>query len=375
MLQSFLKEPLIPERLSLRRVICSGEELSSELQKQYFDCLGADLFNLYGPTEAAVDVTAWRCRKDDQSNVVPIGRPIANTEIYILDESLSPVPVGGIGELHIGGVGLADGYWGRTALTAEKFIPNPFSDAPGSRLYKTGDVARYLAEGEIVYLGRRDQQVKIRGVRVELREIEAAISEISEVEANVVMARKDRPGDERLVAYVVSRSPGLVEPEKLRNHLKSRLPAQMVPSHFILLESFPLSANGKLDRTALPAPSGLSDGVAVKFIPPTDELEIRIAEVWKEILKIDRIGVNHNFFDLGGHSLLLIEVAEILSKSLGRTISVIELFQYPTIASLTARLEGLAQEPVRSASQQDAQRKAIAERNLRRRERVRQSSL
>jgi acyl carrier protein len=149
----------------------------------------------------------------------------------------------------------------------------------------------------------------------------------------------------------------------------------MVPSHFILLESFPLSANGKLDRTALPAPSGLSDGVAVKFIPPTDELEIRIAEVWKEILKIDRIGVNHNFFDLGGHSLLLIEVAEILSKSLGRTISVIELFQYPTIASLTARLEGLPQEPVRSASQQDAQRKAIAERNLRRRERVQQSSL
>jgi amino acid adenylation domain-containing protein len=348
MLQIFLSEREIERCDSLRRVICSGEALTFELQERFFARLGAtgaELHNLYGPTEAAVDVTFWACSPNAERRIVPIGRPIANTQMHAIDRSMRPVPIGVPGELYIGGVNLARGYLERPDLTAEKFVPDPFSAEPGARLYRTGDLARFLPDGAIEYLGRLDHQIKLRGLRIELGEIEAALTGHRSVEECVVVAREDAPGDVRLVAYLVGGSGAAPVVAELRNHLKERLPEYMVPSAFVILEELPLSPNGKLDRKALPAPSADRPEIGATFAAPTSELERTIAAIWREVLGVDQVGVQDNFFDLGGHSLLVVRAQSRLSAALGRDLSIVELFQHTTIAALAQHLSQSALRP------------------------------
>src|SRR5262249_1005492 len=254
MLSIFLEAGGLERCSSVRQVFCSGEALPFELQQRFFERMDADLHNLYGPTEAAVEVTYWRCRRNSDRPIVPIGHTVANTQLYVLDPNLQPTPIGVPGELHIGGVQLARGYLNRPDLTAEKFISDPFSDVPGARLYKTGDLARFLSDGAIEYLGRTDFQVKLRGLRIELGEIESVLGRCEGIVQAVVVVREDRPGDKRLVAYLTA-SPGW-QPDDviLRRELKAQLPEYMVPSRFVLLESFPLTTSGKVDRKSLPIP-------------------------------------------------------------------------------------------------------------------------
>ncbi len=254
MLQAFLETRGVSECGSVRRVICSGEALSSELARRFFVGVDAELYNLYGPTEASIDVTAWACERQEASASVPIGRPIANTQIYLLDRQGHPVPVGVAGELYIGGVGLARGYHRQPGLTAERFVPDPFGAAPGGRLYRTGDLARYRADGAIEFLGRLDHQVKIRGLRVELGEIEARLLQHPGVKEAVVVAREQGHGGKRLVGYVAGREGATPEAEALRAWVAEALPAYMVPAPILVLSRLPLSPNGKVDRRALPAP-------------------------------------------------------------------------------------------------------------------------
>ncbi|MBD0389537.1 MAG: non-ribosomal peptide synthetase, partial [Nostoc sp. C3-bin3] len=314
---------------SIKRVICSGEALPFELQECFFERLNSELHNLYGPTEAAIDVTAWCCQPNNNQRIVPIGRPIANTQIYILDKQLQPVAVGIPGELHIGGVGLARGYWNRPELTNEQFISSPFDSK--KRLYKTGDLARYRADGTIEFLGRIDHQVKLRGFRIELGEIETVIAQHSNVRETVVIANENR-----LIAYVVPTATFSVN--ELRHFLQEKLPEYMLPSAFVVLEALPLTPNGKVDRRALPAPDNLRSELANNYQAPHSEVEKSIAKVWKQVLKLERVGVHDNFFDLGGHSLLVVQVNNKLKEILNRDLSVVEIFQNPTIKSLAEHL-------------------------------------
>lgn len=322
MLRVFLdQEDLGAKCESVRDVICSGEALSYELQMHFFQTLNADLHNLYGPTEAAVDVTYWHCRRDDDDRTVPIGRPIANTQIHILDEQLQPVPIGVEGELHIGGVQVGKGYLNRPGLTAERFIPDTLSNVPGGRLYKSGDLARWRNDGAIEYRGRIDFQVKIRGLRIELGEIEAAISDNPEVNQVVVVVREDEPGDSRMAAYYVMEQDQQLDSGALRKILGKRLPGFMIPQYFVELPSMPLNSNGKIDRNALPAP----DMAAVKrddgYVAPRTAIEKGIAAAWKSVLDHDAIGIQDNFIELGGHSLLALKVISILKRQLQIDVS------------------------------------------------------
>jgi amino acid adenylation domain-containing protein len=334
MLHIFLEEDRVAQCTSVRRVICSGEALSVETQKSFFARLDAELHNLYGPTEAAVDVTFWACQRQSVAAVVPIGFPVANTQMYVLDNRLQPLPVGCSGELHIGGVQVARGYLNRPELTAEKFIPDPFSRLPGARLYKTGDLARYRNDGSIEYLGRMDFQVKIRGFRVELGEIENRLAVIAGIGKCVVALREDRPGDQRLVAYFEPTGPHKVSGEDLRQLLRKQLPDYMVPRHFVQLKDIPLSSNGKVDRRALPPPQN-EKTAAEGAVAPRNEPERRIAEIWAELLGYQQVGIFDSFFDLGGHSLMLPKMLRKLRQAFAADLSIVHLFQYPTIASLT----------------------------------------
>lgn len=331
MLQVFLEEPGLENCHSIKRVICSGEALSFELQKRFFQRLQAELHNLYGPTEAAIDVTSWCCQANNNERLVPIGRPIANTQIYILDQQLQPVPIGIAGELYIGGLGLARGYWNRAELTNEKFISSLFE--PEKRLYKTGDLARYRADGTIEFLGRIDHQVKLRGFRIELGEIEAVIAQHQTVRETVVIANENR-----LIAYVVTEQKTSVSVNKLRDFVNTKLPEYMLPSVFVFLEALPLTSNGKVDRRALPAPDNVRPELATNYQAPHSEVEKTIAKVWKQVLQIEKVGINDNFFDLGGHSLLVVQVNNKLREVLNRDFSVVEIFQNPTIKSLAEHL-------------------------------------
>jgi amino acid adenylation domain-containing protein len=332
MLQVFLEEIELDKCGSIKRVICSGEALSFDLQKRFFERLNANLHNLYGPTEAAIDVTHWACQPNSNEKIVPIGRPIANTQIYILDKYLQPVPISVSGELHIGGVGLARGYWNKLELTQEKFISSPFES--GQFLYKTGDLARYRSDGNVEYLGRIDHQVKIRGFRIELGEIEAVLAQHPKVKETVVVAREDIPKNQRLVAYVVPHSEMIFALHELRDYLKDKLPDYMVPSAFVELEALPLSPNGKIDRHALPVPDIQHPDLKEAYEAPNSEVERAIAKIWLEILHLEKVGVNDNFFDLGGNSLLMVQVNHKLREVLHSDISVVEMFQNPTIKSL-----------------------------------------
>ncbi|KAB8332381.1 amino acid adenylation domain-containing protein [Scytonema tolypothrichoides VB-61278] len=338
MLQVFLEEQGLESCSCLKRTFCSGEELPKKLEERFFARLGCELHNLYGPTEAAIDVTFWQCKPESNRQKVPIGRPIANTQIYILNPDLQPVPIGVPGELHISGAGLALGYLNRPETTAEKFIPNPFSSEPGSRLYRTGDLARYLADGNIEYLGRRDYQVKIRGFRIELGEIQAALTQYPDVNTCVAIVREDTSGDKRLVAYVVVDTHIAVTKSELRSFLKTKLPEYMIPAAFVILESLPLTPNGKLDRRALPAPDTNRLAVETSFVPPLDIVEQQLAEIWAEVLSVYPVGVRENFFDLGGHSLLAVQLMARIEQQFKKNLPLATLFQNSTIERLATIL-------------------------------------
>ncbi|MCP4655184.1 MAG: amino acid adenylation domain-containing protein, partial [bacterium] len=356
MLQVFVNEPRASSCTSLRRVIVSGEALPYELQERLHARLGAQLHNLYGPTEASVDVTFWACKRDTR-RTVPIGRPIANTRIHVLDPRSRPVPVGVAGELHIGGLGLARGYMGRPELTAKRFVPDPLASEPGRRLYRTGDLVRYLGDGAIEFLGRIDHQVKVRGFRIELGEIEALLEEHPAVRHSVVVMREDRPGDQRLVGYVAYASSPAPAVDELRSFLRERLPEYMVPAAFVLLAELPLTFNGKVDRRLLPEPETARPHLEAAYVSPQSETERLVARVWEEVLGIDRIGVDDNFFDLGGHSLLAAEVHGKLQELLKTELSLVEVFRYPTIRVFADRMRGEISERVDFADIRELARK------------------
>jgi amino acid adenylation domain-containing protein len=339
MLSAFLQAEGLRPLPSLKRVVCSGEALTPELQERFFaSAIAAELHNLYGPTEAAVDVTYWACERDGEARTVPIGHPIANTQIYLLDPHMRPVPVGAPGELHIGGVNLGRGYLDRPALSAEKFVPNPFSQEPGARLYRTGDLARHLPGGEVEYLGRIDHQVKVRGFRIELGEIESALLAHESVRDCVVLAREDVPGDKRLVAYLVAREEGAPAAGELREYLKGRLPEYMVPQAFVLLAEMPLMPNGKVNRAALRAPEAADNGAGVDGAEPRTPVEARLVEVWAEITGAEEVGIHDNFFDIGGHSLLGMMLVSRVKEVFNVEVSLRVLFEAPTVAEFASAL-------------------------------------
>lgn len=337
MLRMFLNEPDLERCRSLRRVICSGETLPVEVQERCLSRLDAELHNLYGPTEAAVDVTSWHCRQEPRLRTVPIGRPIANTQIYLLDRAQQPVPIGIDGELHIGGVQLARGYFKRPELTAEKFVPDSYSQKPGQRLYKTGDLARYLPDGLLEFLGRMDYQVKIRGFRIETGEIEAVLREHDGIRECVVVADENANGS-RLVAYVVPKQDVILTVNELTDFLKRKLPNYMVPAAFVVLEGLPLLPNGKVNRRNLPLPSSERPELIEEYVAPKSWNEQVLAAIWSQVLGIDRIGVHDSFFAVGGDSIRSIQVLA-LAKERGLNLSLEQLFRYPTIATLARELE------------------------------------
>ncbi|MGZ0700663.1 amino acid adenylation domain-containing protein [Pseudomonas piscis] len=338
MLDGFLAYGPTRECASLRQVMCSGEALPGSLVRRFKQQLpGVGLHNLYGPTEAAVDVTAWECAGPLEAipDNTPIGKPIANTRLYLLDSCLQPAPLGVVGELFIAGVQVARGYLNREQLTAERFLDDPFSEAPGARMYRTGDLGRYRADGNIEYLGRNDDQVKIRGLRIELGEIQARLTQLDGVKEAVVLAREDVPGDKRLVAYYTSSAGHSKQPvEQLRQALLEHLPDYMVPALFVHLDALPLSPNGKLERKSLPAP-GLEAAVVREYEAPVGDTEILLAQLWAELLNVERVGRHDHFFELGGHSLLAVNLIGRMRRA-GLSADVRVLFGQPTLAALAA---------------------------------------
>ncbi|MHC0061927.1 amino acid adenylation domain-containing protein [Nostoc sp. UIC 10890] len=358
---------------ALQTIIVAGEASSSELIRQW--SAGRNFFNAYGPTEASVCAAIAKCTEDDDK--ISIGKAIANVQVYILDEYLQPVPIGVPGELHIGGAGLARGYLNRPELTKEKFIPNPFgrsreageqrsrgaeilpnsqfpvpspqSPIPNPRLYKTGDLARYLPDGNIEYLGRIDNQVKIRGFRIELGEIEELLNQYDDVQAACVIAREDNPGDKRLVAYVVGHKQHPPTISQLRSFVSSQLPQYMIPHAFVMLESLPLTPNGKVDRRALRAPDS-REGLEISFVAPRTPIEEILTQIWTQALKVDQVGIYDNFFELGGHSLLATQLVSRIRNIFKVELPLREFFAKTTVAELARSIEQLQQQDLELVS-------------------------
>jgi amino acid adenylation domain-containing protein len=357
-----------PEALiGLRQLLIGGEALSVAHVRAALSLLpGTEIINGYGPTESTTFSCCYPIPRQLDASVtsIPIGPPIANTEIYILDSRLSAVPIGVRGGLYVGGDGLARGYLNQSALTAEKFLPNPFSKELGARLYQTGDLARYLPDGNIEFLGRIDHQVKIRGYRIELGEIEAVLSHHPAVREAVVLARDDAPeendevqnqksktrsepsrsienlkSDKRLVAYVVPRQEGSLTVNELRSFLKEKLPEYMAPSAFVFLEGLPLTPNGKIDRRGLPAPPELRPETGEVYVAPRTPVEEMTSGIWAEVLKLEKVGIHDNFFDLGGHSLLATQIVSRLREALRVDLSLRALFERPTVVGLSDYIE------------------------------------
>jgi len=338
LLQQFLEVAEVGECSSLSDVFCGGGELTAALVRSVRERLPqVRLHNVYGPTEATVDSTVWTLEPDSPvpQGAPPIGKPLCNTRVYILDAHQQPVPFGVVGEMYLGGVQVARGYLNRPELTAERFLDDPFNDQPGVRLYRTGDVARYLADGNIEYLGRNDDQVKIRGLRIELGEIQAHLARVDGVREAAVLAREDVPGDQRLVAYY-SGEP--LDIDQLRSQLLKHLPDYMVPAVFVHLPALPLSPNGKLDRQALPAPDQ-SALLTREYEAPVGEVETVIAGIWAELLKVERVGRFDHFFELGGHSLLAVNLVARMRRA-GLSADIRVLFGQPTLAALAAAVGG-----------------------------------
>ncbi|HLM23651.1 MAG TPA: non-ribosomal peptide synthetase, partial [Pyrinomonadaceae bacterium] len=321
---------------SLRTVIVAGEPCPFELVQRHAESLPqAALFNEYGPTEATVWSSVHRCDSNVRQRSVPIGRPVTNTQIYVLGPQLEPVPVGITHEVYIGGDGLARGYLNHPDLTAERFVPNPFSVKPGARLYKTGDLARFLADGKIEYVGRNDLQVKLRGYRIELGEIEFALAQHPDVREAVVLARETNGSDKQLTAYVVLKEVASATSKQLKKFLQERLPEYMLPVSFVVLDALPLTTTGKVDRNALPIDQ-INIDVKENYLAPRTALEQVLARIFAEILSLERIGVNDNFFELGGHSLLATQVLSRVRGACQLKMPLRTFFKAPTVAGLAA---------------------------------------
>ncbi len=328
--------------LPRKHLILGGEALSIELAQRVLRRFqGGLILNHYGPTETTIGALTYTWGTEQQTlascSTVPIGRPIANVEVYVLDARLNPVPVGVPGQLYIGGMGLARGYLRAPEQTADRFLPHPFSRVSGSRFYKTGDQVRYGPDGAIEYMGRLDHQVKIRGYRVELGEIEARLREHDQIRDAVVTAQEDSSGGKRVIAYVVGKHSDPLDAAALRHFLNERLPDYMVPSAFVPLAALPLTSNGKVDRKALPPPDA-GGYLHNRYVAPRTPVETRLAEIWTDLLKVPNVGVDDNFFDLGGHSLLAIQLMHRVQKSVGHSLSLTAIFQAPTIGKLAALL-------------------------------------
>src|SRR5579872_3589898 len=344
MLQAFLQEEGLEEKCrSVKRVMSSGEALGWELQERFYERMGragdggAKLYNLYGPTEAGIEVTCWECERGVGGGVVPIGRAIANVQMYVLDEKQEVVAEGVSGELYIGGVQVGRGYWKREELTKERFVGNPYGEG---KLYRTGDVGRYVGEGVIEYQGRRDEQVKVRGYRIELGEIEAVLQEHAGVRAAAVVVREaagaGAGGEKRLVGYVVLG--GGVKVGELRRYLKERLPEYMVPGVWVEMEELPVTANGKQDRKGLPEPGGERPELESRYEEPRTETEKKLAEIWAQVLGVEKVGIHDNFFGLGGDSIMSLQIIS-RANQLGMGVSVRQLFESQTVRELAAAVE------------------------------------
>ncbi|NLG50019.1 MAG: amino acid adenylation domain-containing protein [Chloroflexi bacterium] len=350
---------------ALATVVSAGESCSREIAGRW--ARGRRFLNGYGPTETTVGASYYRVAElPPTASTVPIGRPIPNVQMYILDSQMRQVPVNVAGELYIGGVGVAQGYLNRDDLTAERFLRDPFGDNPASRLYRTGDLARYLADGNIEYLGRVDHQVKVRGFRVELDEIQALLVQHEAVQDAVVVAQQDATEAVRLVAYYVPRNGATPTGSGLRHFLRRQLPDYMVPALFVPLEALPLTPNGKVDRKALPDPDGLRPELEATFVMPRNEAERTIAAIWAEVLGVDKVGVEDNFFDLGGHSLAAAKVYARLQETFERSFSMVELFKYPTVSLLA---EYISQQTGEATRMQSSQARAQMQREALQRQR------
>jgi amino acid adenylation domain-containing protein len=332
-----------------RTFVIGGENLLAESLRLWREFApDTRLINEYGPTETVVGCCIYEVNAEDPLNgSVPIGRPIANAQLYILNESLEPVPPGVMGELYIAGAGVGRGYLNRPELTRERFLPDPFSADSEARMYKSGDLARYREDGVIEYLGRADNQVKVRGYRIELGEIESVLASCPAVQSCVVLAREDMPGDKQLIGYLVPRSGASPTIEELQVFLRDRLPDYMVPAKFVYLDSFPLTHNGKVDRKALPAPSHEEKQPDLDEARPRNAVEEKLAGIWMELFKVKSIGIHDDFFDLGGHSLLGIKLMSRIREGFGVDLPVLTLFENPTIAGLA---DGLSASGITVAS-------------------------
>ena len=334
-LRLLLAEPDFGACVSLQRLFCGGEALPPDLCERLSATLPrVQLINLYGPTEATIDTTYQVV--ESAAARVPIGRPISNTQVYVLDQSLAPVPVGVVGELYIGGSALARGYLHQPALTAWRFVPSPFT--PGQRLYRTGDWVCWLPSGALDYRARLDQQVKLRGLRIELTEIQAALLHHPAVQAATVLMREPTPGQAVLVAYLIASEP-TPEPAALRDWLASTLPSYMLPTAFVFLSAFPLTANGKLNIAALPLPDTVSTRRVENYAAPHTETEQHLAEMWQKTLDLEQVGIHDSFFELGGHSLLAIQIVSQVQSRFQIELSLRELFNVHTIAALAVLIE------------------------------------
>jgi amino acid adenylation domain-containing protein/non-ribosomal peptide synthase protein (TIGR01720 family) len=333
-LQVLLDEPELASCRALQRVYCGGEAMSVQLKNRFLARARATLVNLYGPTEATVDTTYWICNASDNFETPPIGKPIANAEVYLLDDCLEPMPIGLPGDLYIGGLGLARGYLQRADLTAARFIPNPFNGRSGARLYRSGDQARRLTDGNLAFIGRHDEQVKIRGLRIELGEIEAAIMQHPQIREAVATLSANARGIKRLVAYVVTANGVPVAESELREFISERLPDYMIPAEFVRLDALPLLPSGKLDRQALPDPAHSASAEA-DHAPARSEVEETLVRIWSALLGIERIGIHDNFFRLGGDSILSIQIVARANEA-GLRLTPRQLFQCQTIAELAA---------------------------------------
>ena len=349
---------------TLHTVVSAGEACTWDIVERWLP--GGRIFlNGYGPTETTIGPTSYRVRNILSTSTVPVGRPLDNVRVYLLDEFLQPVPVGVPGEIYIGGPGVARGYLDRPDITAERFLPDLFALEAGSRMYRTGDLARWLPDGNIEYLGRVDFQVKIRGFRVELGEIDNLLLRHPAVENAITVALTDAPGGPRLVAYVVPKIGESLTAGELRAFVEKDLPDYMVPSYFMIMEELPLSPNGKVDRKRLPVPSADRPELATDYAPPRNETERQIAAIWQEVLGIDRVGIHDNFFELGGHSLLLAKVNDKLEATFHQSFNMVDLFRYPTIAYLAEHLSSEKQQG--PSLTDDARRRAEKQRQQRRR--------
>ncbi|HEV2735334.1 MAG TPA: AMP-binding protein, partial [Longimicrobiaceae bacterium] len=337
----------------VRLVIIGGERALPERVAAWRRHVGdgVRLVNTYGPTEATVVATLAELQGREEAPVpadqplppVPIGRPVPNGRVYVLDREMGPLPVGARGELYVGGAGVARGYLRRPEVTAERFVPDPFGTGPGGRLYRTGDVARWRRTGELEFVGRADEQVKVRGFRIELGEIEGLLLRHPDVREAVVAAREDEPGRTRLVGYVVAvdQAPSAAD---LRAHLKAELPEYMVPAAFVVLAALPKTGSGKVDRRALPAPEA-PGAPAESYVAPESDAERRLAEIWAEVLRVERVGTRDDFFALGGHSLLATQVVSRVRQAFGAELPLRAVFEHPTVGELAALLPADAAAP------------------------------